>query len=94
MREMTYRLISIGLKGLAFGGEYLVRGSVTIARGRDVSPLPIGLTLSPIGTSKPDLGTSVRPRSRGSTDGQCSPATLALVVVTAAGSRRTAARAR
>lgn len=49
-----------GLFLLLIGGEFLVRGSVQIAREAGVSPLVIGLTLVGFGTSMPELVTSVQ----------------------------------
>ncbi|MFT7252749.1 MAG: cation:H+ antiporter, partial [Paracoccaceae bacterium] len=48
---MDYLYILIGLVGLFFGGEALVRGSVNIARRMAISPLVIGLTVVGFGTS-------------------------------------------
>lgn len=52
--------IFVGLAGLVFGGEYLVRGSVRIAQFVGLSPLVIGLTLVGFGTSAPELMTSLQ----------------------------------
>lgn len=56
---MTYLLFGIGLAGLFFGGEYLVRGASSIARRFGISPLVIGLTIVGFGTSAPELLVSV-----------------------------------
>ena len=45
---------------LTFGGELLVRGSVSSARALGISPLMIGLTFVGFGTSMPELVTSVQ----------------------------------
>ncbi len=50
----------LGLIGLFFGGEFLVRGAVGIARRLSVSPLVIGLTVVGFGTSAPELLVSVQ----------------------------------
>ncbi|WND01633.1 calcium/sodium antiporter [Temperatibacter marinus] len=58
----------IGLIGLAFGADLLVTGSVSIARELDVSEEVIGLTMVAIGTSLPELVTSVTAALRGHSD--------------------------
>ncbi len=55
-----------GLAALYFGGELLVRGSVSLARRLGVSPLLIGITLVGFGTSTPELVTSLDAALRGS----------------------------
>jgi len=56
---LTYLLFIVGLLGLFFGGEYLVRGASSIARRFGISPLVIGLTIVGFGTSAPELLVSV-----------------------------------
>jgi cation:H+ antiporter len=56
---MTYGLLAIGLILLVAGGDTLVRGATTAARSLGVSPLLIGLTLVGMGTSAPELVTSL-----------------------------------
>lgn len=56
---MTYFLFGLGLVGLFFGGEFLVRGASSIARRFGISPLVIGLTIVGFGTSAPELLVSV-----------------------------------
>lgn len=51
--------ILLGLVGLAVGANLLVEGAVNIARALGVSETVIGLTLVAIGTSLPELVTSV-----------------------------------
>lgn len=51
--------IIAGLAGLAFGADLLVEGAVAIARVAGLSETVIGLTLVAIGTSLPELVTSV-----------------------------------
>ncbi|MGH1330798.1 MAG: calcium/sodium antiporter [Paracoccaceae bacterium] len=65
---MDYLYILIGLVGLFFGGEALVRGSVNIARRMSISPLVIGLTVVGFGTSTPELLVSVQAALRGAPD--------------------------
>ena len=57
---LTYLLFVIGLLGLFFGGEYLVRGASSIARSYRISPMVIGLTIVGFGTSAPELLVSVQ----------------------------------
>lgn len=56
---MVYLLLIVGLALLAYGGDMLVSGSVTLAKKLGVSPLLIGLTLVGFGTSTPELITSL-----------------------------------
>ena len=56
---MTYLLLVLGLFLLFIGGDWLVAGSVAVARRLKVSPLLIGLTLVGFGTSTPELATSL-----------------------------------
>jgi cation:H+ antiporter len=51
--------IAVGLLGLIFGGKLLVDSSVFIAKALGVSDQFIGLTLVAIGTSVPELATSI-----------------------------------
>ncbi len=51
--------VLVGLVALLFGARFLVDGSVNIARGFGVSEAFIGLTIVAIGTSLPELATSV-----------------------------------
>lgn len=59
-------LIIGGLVLLFAGGEFLVRGSVGVARRLGMSELLIGLTLVGFGTSMPELVTSLQALSDGS----------------------------
>ncbi len=56
----TLVFVVIGLAGLVFGGDLLVRGAVDLARRIGMSPLVIGLTLVGFGTSTPELVTSIQ----------------------------------
>ncbi len=51
--------IVLGVAGLYFGGKYFVEGAVTIARYLGMSDSLIGLTIVAVGTSIPELATSV-----------------------------------
>lgn len=61
-------LILVGLVGLVVGGELLVDGAVEVAAELGVSDLVIGLTVVAIGTSLPELATSVLAALRGQRD--------------------------
>ena len=63
---MTIVLFCFGLVLLVLGGEFLVNGSVSIARRFGMSPLLIGLTLVGFGTSSPELVASVQASLAGS----------------------------
>jgi cation:H+ antiporter len=52
-------LIGSGLVGLVVGAELLVRAAVSLARAAGISELVIGLTIVSVGTSLPELATSV-----------------------------------
>lgn len=51
--------IVLGLAGLVLGGEMIVRGSVRVATELGVPDAIIGLTIVALGTSLPELATSV-----------------------------------
>ncbi len=59
-------LVLGGFVALLFGGDYLVRGAVSIAQRWGVSPMVIGLTLVGFGTSMPELLTSLQAAFAGS----------------------------
>ena len=63
---MTYLLLVLGLFLLFIGGDWLVSGSVAVAKRMKVSPLLIGLTLVGFGTSTPELTTSLLATYKGS----------------------------
>ncbi len=65
---MNLIYILIGLVGLYFGGEGLVRGAVSIAERMGVSKLVIGLTIVGMGTSAPELLVSLKAALGGSSD--------------------------
>lgn len=65
---MDYLYLLAGLTGLFLGGEFLVRGSVGIARRMAIPPLLIGLTVVGFGTSTPELLVSVEAAWRGVPD--------------------------
>ncbi|WKN44430.1 calcium/sodium antiporter [Tunicatimonas pelagia] len=57
-----------GLIVLIAGGEFLVRGSASIALRLKISPLVVGLTVVAFGTSAPELFISVQSALSGSPD--------------------------
>lgn len=61
-------LILAGLGGLVFGAELFVSSAVEIAQALGVSDLVIGLTVVAIGTSMPELATSLMAAQRGERD--------------------------
>ncbi len=65
---MDFIYILIGLAGLYFGGEGLVRGSVALAERMGVSQLIIGLTIVGMGTSAPELLVSLQAALSGKPD--------------------------
>jgi cation:H+ antiporter len=65
---MDFVSILIGLAGLYFGGEGLVRGSVALAKRLGVSQLIIGLTIVGMGTSAPELLVSLKAALSGNPD--------------------------
>ena len=58
----------LGVAGLYYGAEFLVKGGVSIARRAGVSPLVIGLTLVAFATSAPELVVSVSAAVDGNAD--------------------------
>tara|TARA_R110002096_G_scaffold123112_14_gene266523 strand:+ start:1663 stop:2631 length:969 start_codon:yes stop_codon:yes gene_type:complete len=49
----------VGLVGLPLGADFLVEGAASIARSHGISEAVIGLTLVAVGTSLPELATTV-----------------------------------
>lgn len=60
--------IIAGLIGLPFGANLLVDGASSIARAFGISEAVIGLTLVAVGTSLPELATSVSAAAKGRAD--------------------------
>ncbi|MFH1111573.1 MAG: calcium/sodium antiporter [Patescibacteria group bacterium] len=52
-------LVTVGLISLTLGGKWVVDGAITIARSLAISETVIGLTIVAVGTSLPELATSV-----------------------------------
>ncbi len=61
-------LVAAGLAILVLGSRWLVQGAVTLARELGVSELVIGLTIVAIGTSLPEVATSILAAIRGERD--------------------------
>lgn len=61
-------LVLVGMAGLGFGAELMVRGAVMIATLFGLSELVIGLTIVAIGTSLPELAASVMSAWKGEMD--------------------------
>ncbi|HHF08535.1 MAG TPA: sodium:calcium antiporter, partial [Kosmotoga arenicorallina] len=59
-------LLIVGFALLVKGADYLIDGSVAIARRFGVSELFIGLTIVAFGTSAPELAVSVKAAIDGS----------------------------
>lgn len=60
--------ILVGLVGLTVGSRFLIDGATTIAEGLGVSQRVIGLTIVGLGTSTPELATSLVAAWRGQND--------------------------
>jgi cation:H+ antiporter len=65
---MSLTYIFIGLVGLVFGGQMFVDGAVKIAQILGMSERVIGLTVVAIGTSLPELVTSIVAARKGQND--------------------------
>ncbi len=58
MRKASF-LVVVGLAGLIVGGNWIVNGAIMIASALGLSQTLIGLTVVAVGTSLPELATSV-----------------------------------
>ena len=63
-----FGLVIAGLILLGFGSNWLVDGAIEVAKGFGVSKLVIGLTIVAIGTSLPEVVTSIVASYRGERD--------------------------
>ena len=61
-------LVAAGLVGLVAGAQLLVQGATTIAALFGAPPVVVGLTVVAVGTSLPELATSVAAARRGQGD--------------------------
>jgi len=64
----SFTLIFMGLVGLVAGGKLFVTNAVDLARAAGLSELLIGLTIVSIGTSLPELATSINASRKGHSD--------------------------
>lgn len=67
-RSKAVFYIILGLVGLAFGGHWIVKGAVEFAGYMNVSESLIALTIIAIGTSLPEIATSVVAAMKKQTD--------------------------
>jgi cation:H+ antiporter len=65
-RSVSY--VIIGIIGLYFGGQWVVDGAMVLAKKLDLSETFIGLTVVAIGTSLPELVTSIMAALKKNTD--------------------------
>ena len=65
---MSILFVVAGLSLLLLGGEFLVRGSVALARLLGLSPLLVGMAVVGFGTSSPELVTSLTAALSGKPD--------------------------
>lgn len=61
-------LIGVGLVALVLGGAAFVRGGVSLAEALGISPAVIALTVIAVGTSLPELATSIVAALKGDAD--------------------------
>ena len=66
--SISFAIAFAGLAGLVLGGKMLVSGAVAIAAAAGLSEAMIGLTIVAIGTSLPELATSVIAALKGQAD--------------------------
>ncbi|MHC4269070.1 MAG: calcium/sodium antiporter [Planctomycetota bacterium] len=59
-------LFIVGITGVYFGAEWLVKGSSKLSRDLGVKPIVIGLTVVAFGTSSPELAVSLTAVIKGS----------------------------
>lgn len=64
---MSVIILIFGLACLYFGGSYVVDGGIAVARIYHVPPAVIGLTLVALGSSLPELATTIAAAARGHT---------------------------
>jgi|TARA_Y100000389_G_scaffold124414_1_gene121766 cation:H+ antiporter len=66
MLLLTYFVLSLGM--LIYGSFYFIRGATQIATFLGISPYTIGLTLTALGTSLPELAASIQSARKGKID--------------------------
>jgi len=67
-RALNTLLVLLGLAGLFLGGELTVSGASSLARAAGLSETVVGLTVVAVGTSLPELATSIIAGRRGQVD--------------------------
>lgn len=65
---LSLLLLALGIAGLYFGADWLVRGASRIALGLGIEPLFVGLTVVAFGTSAPEMVVCVVAALQGKTD--------------------------
>lgn len=65
---LTVLLLLLGLGVLIVGGEFVVKGSASVAKKLGVRPIVIGLTIVAFGTSAPELVVNIFSALRGTAD--------------------------
>ncbi len=66
LRDLTF--VAVGLALLVVGADWLVDGAVAAATWAGIDPLVIGLTVVAIGTSLPEIATSIAASLKGERD--------------------------
>jgi len=66
--KISLLLLFTGIAGLIFGGQMIVSNAITLATLAGISEALIGLTIVAIGTSLPELATTVVALKKGHTD--------------------------
>ena len=61
-------LFIVGITGVYFGAEWLVKGSSRLSHDLGIKPIVIGLTVVAFGTSTPELAVSLTASIKGSND--------------------------
>lgn len=68
LNPLDFVWIALGLVGLFFGGEWLVKGASRLAVAFKISPLVIGLTIVAYGTSMPEMIVNIQAAVSGNAD--------------------------
>lgn len=68
MTLWTFGALAVGLAGLVWGAELMVKGAASIATRLGIEPVIVGLTIVAFGTSAPELAVSVGAAFGGETD--------------------------
>lgn len=64
----AFLLMLVGIAGLAIGGDWIVKSATTIAKDYGLSETTIGLTIVAVGTSLPELATTISATLKKKTD--------------------------